>query len=1417
MVTLPGTDSAQEQDINAPAVRQPEKQDTPTLDPAPVQEPLTAEPPAEAQTMAPPPPPEPVTAAPAEDAAPKDIGYEGIIEQRNMYYNRDLRHSLAQSMTADRTRAARAAQLAHKTGLPPDMVEPRLKEIEADMGLHDINIDKVQSDYPALAMFLSDQWAARLASDEIPLWQRVTDTMGGLAGGVVGPVVGGTLRGAGETLTAFEGVRQEGMTRARAANPNMPRTAAELLGMPAFDPVDAVAGTMVRATAGILTPVGEVIQNIGENMAPPPERATLASDAAGGVGQTIANIGITALAPYASLALLAGQGASQQVDMMEGEAARIDGYMAYLDGEATRLESLGSPESQAIRNQIADLQARRDNLDDPETRLAALLYGGAITGATERVQAGVLLNKIPGLREAMAGIDSLPAPLKSAAARYMAGITAAGAGEAVQEVIEGFGQDVVAQAFYNPDVNFFEGWEQDAAVGGISGAIAQAGVFYLQSLGRGGRVARRAYDESQTITGTAAIIDDLQELVQTSKLQERDPVMAKRLLDMIGEDINRPVFLSAEAAQVFYQDGVDPTALLETDPELAAELNRARITGEDVEIPVHRLVGLLAAGQGQYDIIKPYIKDRADGMDLGTAQKIQSDPEAINQWLRDAMDAEREQMAGMERDAAALTKSESVERTIYQGLLNSELPRVSSPVTARQYAGLMRRMYETVSERLDGNEDMIRRLDERMARLTVRGPARTLNIKPDQLDLTLEKMRDIRRGKNKRRKVADYPMRNYLTKRGGVTSASPEGQEIRFMGFEAPRLLRKKGAPIDNIPVADLAETLGIDPANIPADATGLYADRQFIYDALRAEAGGEPLVRSDEDRKRVEEDAMLDDMDRVLSELGLDVERDSNAKIKVALEAERQRLGALADEGVFYQTDLDDKPLIAMHNIRAAGLKNADKIGGLPVPSLAITRADIPYDNFGDISLIAPASMIDPQTDKAAKVFDADVYSPRYPRASYVLKDKAWNEMVAEVRDALPQEAGKIQDFMEYDRVTDRGPDGLSQNGGMALLWLRQNNAEIPATQKMSNGQPYGPGNARDYVRAAEQIEGYEQFIQDRFDQIIDKEVIFDGFTNSGRRRYLPHNLDTVVKVMKRSLKDGEGFNYGIPSIRATLAKKFRSLKAIKADSDRLITAEQMQAVKDEIAKDFDTLWEKFASKLQYKPSFGAMDNFSEHLKELGETRRTTVLDQYYNDLTAEDKQAALDFLDKLRNLPTQYFEVKMQRAVALNEFRGAVVSDDVDAATLKVLEFNRIPYKTFKKGNAEDRARVVQEFAAELNQAGPESDRVLFQDQPATTRLPTLKDLVSYVSGKGNGLKVIAGRENNSSYDPLTGLVTIGKDDMNTAAVDQILGKIPQADQAWRDVQIKVRGKPVKAGKIADKLGKHINGLTKLRECLG
>lgn len=72
---------------------------------------------------------------------------------------------------------------------------------------------------------------------------------------------------------------------------------------------------------------------------------------------------------------------------------------------------------------------------------------------------------------------------------------------------------------------------------------------------------------------------------------------------------------------------------------------------------------------------------------------------------------------------------------------------------------------------------------------------------------------------------------------------------------------------------------------------------------------------------------------------------------------------------------------LIAVHGTRVDRLLYADKIGGFVAPSIAVKRADHAYTRFGDVVLVAPLSMVDPAREP---VFDADIYSPRYPRVSY-------------------------------------------------------------------------------------------------------------------------------------------------------------------------------------------------------------------------------------------------------------------------------------------------------------------------------------------------------------------------------------------------------------------------------------------------
>ena len=90
-------------------------------------------------------------------------------------------------------------------------------------------------------------------------------------------------------------------------------------------------------------------------------------------------------------------------------------------------------------------------------------------------------------------------------------------------------------------------------------------------------------------------------------------------------------------------------------------------------------------------------------------------------------------------------------------------------------------------------------------------------------------------------------------------------------------------------------------------------------------------------------------------------------------------------------------KNMVITHNLSVDALVNADKIGGLPMPSLAVTKNTNPLDGFGDITLVAKPETFDPKKAKN-RFFNADIYSPRYPTGS----------VVHEVDDAAISEANK-------------------------------------------------------------------------------------------------------------------------------------------------------------------------------------------------------------------------------------------------------------------------------------------------------------------------------------------------------------------------------------------------------------------------
>ena len=99
---------------------------------------------------------------------------------------------------------------------------------------------------------------------------------------------------------------------------------------------------------------------------------------------------------------------------------------------------------------------------------------------------------------------------------------------------------------------------------------------------------------------------------------------------------------------------------------------------------------------------------------------------------------------------------------------------------------------------------------------------------------------------------------------------------------------------------------------------------------------------------------------------------------------ANEENLVKLKSENPTYYQTAADKDLVAYHNVSTGKLREAIKLGGLPMPSLAITKRDIPFGDFGEITLIGDKGMIDPRKSRANEVFSRDAYTVRKPVVNY-------------------------------------------------------------------------------------------------------------------------------------------------------------------------------------------------------------------------------------------------------------------------------------------------------------------------------------------------------------------------------------------------------------------------------------------------
>ena len=122
---------------------------------------------------------------------------------------------------------------------------------------------------------------------------------------------------------------------------------------------------------------------------------------------------------------------------------------------------------------------------------------------------------------------------------------------------------------------------------------------------------------------------------------------------------------------------------------------------------------------------------------------------------------------------------------------------------------------------------------------------------------------------------------------------------------------------------------------------------------------------------------------------------------------------------------------LVALHNLSEDKLEKALRLGGFPMPSIAVTKTNIPHTNFGDITLVMNRSTIDPQADRRNKTYSADAWTPTFPEIEYEANGSVTRKIRSRYYDLYNQYGREATDpLYAWANYPD---DELKRRGGEA------------------------------------------------------------------------------------------------------------------------------------------------------------------------------------------------------------------------------------------------------------------------------------------------------------------------------------------------------------------------------------------------
>lgn len=232
------------------------------------------------------------------------------------------------------------------------------------------------------------------------------------------------------------------------------------------------------------------------------------------------------------------------------------------------------------------------------------------------------------------------------------------------------------------------------------------------------------------------------------------------------------------------------------------------------------------------------------------------------------------------------------------------------------------------------------------------------------------------------------------------------------------------------------------------------------------------------------------------------------------------------------------------------------------------------------------------------------------------------------------------------------------------------------------------------DYIKTNNLTDEFNTWLEGKEKEYGIKEVIFDGFTPSGNRRYVPNTLENVSKIMKKQGRNGAtGAAVSFQNFAARLMPSYGTLKDIRSKKD-LLTSDR------EKFDNFREKWSKVFFELGMKCQPDATGTFDDYgLARLSEAAMTSdpqaYLKKEYNvDFSDEDTKRLKEMVKAIKEEhPAMYFETKFERPVRFDEFSTAVVPTTAKKEVMDALKNAGVSIFEYDEKSDADRKRAFNE----------------------------------------------------------------------------------------------------------------------------